>query len=85
MQKTLNKTKNIVISGNKKITCWYCRLNGKNILDKYGCCKRCGTNLKKYPSRDKHLYPNLKNIDREVLGDVVPINIADINNKQEEW
>ena len=89
MQKDLNSTENIVISGNnikrKEITCWYCKIHGKNILDKHGCCKRCGTNLKKYPTRECHPYPKLDRIEREVLGDVVPINATDVANDQEEW
>jgi len=38
--------------------CWYCHLylphSKKGILNEYGCCKRCGTNLKKYPTLDSH-------------------------------
>jgi len=55
----------------KKYTrCWYCHINGYNILDEHGCCKRCGTNLKKYPKRDKLEYPDLttEKIAQEVLG-----------------
>lgn len=54
----------------KYVRCWYCSLNGYNILDASGSCKRCGTNLKKYPTRESHIYPDLntERITREVLG-----------------
>jgi len=54
----------------KVITCWNCHLNGRSILDEFGCCKRCGTNLQKYPTRDSHPYPDLddKKLSQEVLG-----------------
>ncbi len=53
----------------ERVTCWYCHINGKNILDEHGCCKRCGTNLKKYPTLESHRYPELgKKLDGEVLG-----------------
>ena len=60
----------------KNRTCWHCKLHGKNILDKYGCCKRCGTNLIKYPTYDSHPYPveilasarGDSKLDAEVLG-----------------
>jgi len=57
-------------------TCWYCHLHdNKNkssysILDKWGCCKRCGTNLKKWTHRGKLIYPSLNDekLAQEVLG-----------------
>lgn len=39
------------------ITCWHCKLHGCNILDDFDCCKRCGTNLEKYPTHESHPYP----------------------------
>jgi rRNA maturation endonuclease Nob1 len=54
----------------KAITCWYCKSNGKNILDEYGCCKRCGTNLKKWKKREDLKYPikSQSQLENEVLG-----------------
>lgn len=52
----------------KIITCWYCKLNGDDILDEYGCCKRCKTNLKKWKRRNDLPYPDMRNLEREVLG-----------------
>ena len=54
----------------ERITCWYCNISGPNILDESGCCKRCGTNLKKWPKRNKLGYPNINSdkLAREVLG-----------------
>ncbi len=54
----------------KQVTCWYCHLHGYNICDEWGCCKRCGTNLKKWSSRDKLIYPSLSDekLAQEVLG-----------------
>ena len=46
----------------KALACWNCRLIGNNILDEFGCCKRCGTNITKYPTKNSHAYP------RELLG-----------------
>jgi len=54
----------------KQVTCWYCHLHGESICDEWGCCKRCGTNLKKWSSRDKLIYPSLSDerLAQEVLG-----------------
>ena len=74
----------------KKLTCWYCHLNGYDVLNKLGCCKRCGTNLKKYPTRKSLPYPCSKNraadeqIDREVLGTREKFCIPD-ENDQDDW
>lgn len=67
-----------------KTMCWNCRLHGPNILDEYGCCKRCGTNLKKYPTRDSHEYPDLgKKLEDEVLGQREKFNIPNDDNNME--
>jgi len=42
----------------KNLVCWYCRIHGYNILDEFDCCKRCGTNLKRWPIRKSHPYPD---------------------------
>lgn len=73
-------------------TCWYCHLHDDSkkssysILDKHGCCKRCGTNLKKYPTRESHEYPDISNekITREVLGTREKFAIFD-ENDQDNW
>ncbi len=83
MKKGLNTMTDKVTTG-KRITCWFCHINGRNILDKDGKCKRCGTNLKKYPIRDKHPYPNMKNLDREVLGHRDKFYIPD-DSDQNNW
>ena len=69
-KEALNSRGNDSIMKAKYVRCWYCHLHGYNMLDKFGCCKRCGTNLKKYPTRESHLKPNLddEKIAREVLG-----------------
>lgn len=68
------------------VTCWYCHLNGRNILDEFNCCKRCGTNLKKYPTRESHPYPDLddEKIAQEVLGTREKCDIRDDNHFDEE-
>ena len=70
----------------KIITCWYCHMNGRNIIDKFNCCKRCGTNLKKYPTRESHPYPDLddEKIAKEVLGTREKCDIRDDNHYDEE-
>lgn len=78
---------NIVLIGmsKKRITCWRCHLNGKNILDKYGCCKRCGTNLKKYPTLESHQYPDLEEKhETETLGHRARFVITD-SDGQGDW
>jgi len=72
-KEALNSKTNILLTRTKhakKTTCWYCHLNGYAILDKWGCCKRCGTNLKKWSHRGKLIYPSLNDekLAREVLG-----------------
>lgn len=57
-------------------TCWYCHLHDNSkrssysILDKWGCCKRCGTNLKRWSRQGKLIYPSLNDgrLAQEVLG-----------------
>jgi hypothetical protein len=51
----------------KRRQCWHCNLNGQDILDKFGCCKRCGTNLL---NKKRPVYPDLRDetICAEVLG-----------------
>ena len=89
-KKTLNTKTNIVImrtkSKLKKTTCWFCHSNGYAILDKFGYCKRCGTNLKKYPTRDSIPYPKVSSdeVSREVLGTRDKFTIPD-DNDQGDW
>lgn len=52
----------------KEKRCWYCKLHGQNILDEFGCCKRCETNLKKYPRWKRVPWLNTEQIAQEVLG-----------------
>lgn len=60
----------------KKQTCWYCKFRGNNILDEFGCCKRCGTNITRWKKRRSLPYPQGlleskkgdKALDLEVLG-----------------
>lgn len=82
----LNTRGNESIMRTKDVRCWYCHLHGYNILDEFGCCKRCGTNLKKYPTRDSHLKPNLDDdaIAGEVLGTRKSFTLAD-DNGQGDW
>jgi len=70
----------------KYLRCWYCHLNGYHILDKFECCKRCGTNLKKYPTRESHPKPDLDDakIARKVLGTRTKFTILD-ENDQDGW
>lgn len=85
-KEALNSSGDIVIMRTKDIRCWYCQLHGKNILDEFGCCKRCGTNLKKYPNRDSHMYPelNTEKVSQEVLGTREKFNLPD-DNDQGDW
>lgn len=80
-KKTLNNIDDKTNTERKYRLCWYCQLHGKNILDKYGCCKRCGTNLKRWKSRSKLKYPNLSNIENEVLGIRQKTNVSDIEDE----
>lgn len=77
-QKDLNSITKKVINEkmNKRITCWYCKNNGYNILDEFGCCKTCGTNLIKYPYRDSLKYPDMRNVENEILGHREPCEIT---------
>lgn len=54
----------------KRRSCWHCNLITDTILDKHGCCKRCGTNLTKYPTRKFLPYPK-ELIDHKLLEDNV--------------
>jgi len=85
-KKALSSSGDILIMRTKDVRCWYCQLHGKNILDKYGCCKRCRTNLKKYPTRESLQYPDTSNekIVREVLGTREKFIILD-ENDQDDW
>ena len=85
-KEALNSRSNESIMKTKYVRCWYCHLNGYTILDKHGCCKRCGTNLKKYPTREKHMKPDLSDekIAREVLGTRTRFTIGD-ENDQGSW
>ena len=67
----------------KRMECWNCGLHGHSILDKYGCCLRCKTNLKKYPTESSHPYPNLSNetVSTEVLGLRTKIKQEETENK----
>jgi hypothetical protein len=82
----LNRKSNESIMKAKYARCWNCHLNGFSILDNFGCCKRCGTNLKKYPTRDKHMKPDLSDerIAREVLGSRDKFTVRD-ENDQDDW
>jgi len=68
-KKPLNSSGDILLA-KRDIRCWYCQLHGNDILDKFGCCKRCETNLIKYPHRGKLIYPGLNDekLAQEVLG-----------------
>lgn len=70
----------------KYVRCWNCHLNGFDILDIFGCCKRCKTNITKYPSREKHLKPDLSDerVAREVLGSREKFTVND-DNSQDGW
>jgi len=68
----------------KYTRCWFCKLNGNDILDKFGCCKRCGTNLKKYPRWKKKQQLNTEEIAKEVLGVRQGFIIPD-DNEQGNW
>jgi len=80
--KDLNtKSNNIRLERVKKykyIRCWYCKNNGIKILDKFGCCTRCGTNLKLYPTMKKLPYPRIDNytLSKEVLGQRKQFDLA---------
>jgi len=54
----------------KRMECWNCGHHGYSILDKYGCCLRCETNLTRYPTPSSHPRPNLSNeaVSTEALG-----------------
>jgi len=67
-KEALNSRSTLTLNENKYARCWYCKLNGYDILDKFGCCKRCGTNLKKYPYWKKKSELNTEQIAQEVLG-----------------
>lgn len=85
-KEALNSRSNESIMKTTYFRCWYCHLNGYNIVDKLGCCKRCGTNLKKYSIREKHMKPDLSDerIAREVLGSREKFTVNDENN-QDDW
>ena len=85
-KKALSSSGNESIMRTKETRCWYCHLHGYNILDEFGCCKRCGTNLKRYPTRDKHPTLDLSDekISREVLGTRWKFTIPD-ENDQDDW
>ena len=89
MSKDLNTTGHKTIHETEKIRCWYCRLHGNKdkVLDKYGCCKRCGTNLKRFPNRASHPYPDMSNLDAQVLGYRQKFTIPgdDIEQDQRSW
>ena len=67
------------------IHCWYCGTTGINLLDEFGCCKKCKTNLVLYSTRDKHEYPRelLSNekLDEETLGHREKFVIPDDNDQ----
>jgi len=71
MPKLLNRKSHKSFTEKKKFTrCWYCRYNHpKGVIDEDGCCRKCGTTLRKYPTRASHRYPDLgTKLEREVLG-----------------
>jgi len=53
-----------------RIKCWFCSKDSRYTLTESGCCTRCGTNLKKYPTMKDHPYPDIndKIITKEILG-----------------
>lgn len=70
MSKPLNSKSHKSSNEKKKITrCWHCRYNHpEGVLDEHGCCRRCGTNLRKYPTKASHRYPDLgRGLEVEVL------------------
>lgn len=90
MTKHLNNRQGIVRNGKKKMCyCWYCNLiDGRGILDEYGCCRRCGTNLRRYPNRKDHPCPDLgQPHEYETLGHRERFMLPDEEAKteQEEW
>ena len=68
----------------KEKRCWYCKLHGQDILDEFGCCKRCGTNLKKWPRWKKNSGLNTEQIAQEVLG-LRQRFVVPKDDEQENW
>lgn len=68
--KLIYHAKQCISRSNKRMKCWYCGFEGVSILDKYGCCLRCKTNLKKYSTPSSHPTPRMSSeaISTEVLG-----------------
>jgi len=73
---TYKKIKLLIKKYNNRIhTCWYCKMTGKNLLDKFGCCIGCETNLIRYPIFKETEHPVFENID----DDDDELNIGDPN------
>ena len=76
----------------KRIHCWHCGHRSKELLDEFGCCKYCETNLIKYPMYDDHPYPEElllngdanRKLDEEVLGHREKFTVPD-DNDQGDW
>lgn len=87
--KDLNTIGNKITSQKRKfhrdLRCWYCKFHGVNILDKFGCCIRCGTNLKKYPTMKNLPYPKIDNdtIAKKVLGNTTHADLKFSFNDKE--
>jgi len=69
--------------------CWYCSLEGTHILDKYGCCIRCGTNLKERKKMEELPYPNelkfenAEQFEKQILGYRQQIKPLTIKERQD--
>jgi len=80
-----NKTTSQKGKIHKYLRCWYCKNNGTNMLDKFGCCNRCGTNLKKYPTMKTLPYPKIddETIAKQVLGNTTHTDLKFSFNDKE--
>ena len=85
-KEALNSKSNESIMKAKYVRCWHCHLNGFAILDVFGCCKRCGTNVTEYPTREMHTKPDLSDerIAREVLGSREKFTVRN-DDSQDDW